>query len=343
MKQRRIGRTGLKVSEICLGTMTFAGQSDEATSFRILDRAFERGVTFIDTADAYPIPPEPETAGPHRGGDRALACRGARAAAPDRAGDEVPHPGRPWSERPGALASPYPGRVRCQSSAAADRLRSISTRPTCPTRRRRSTRHCAPSTIWFARARFATSVVRIIRPGSLPLALSMSERQGWARYDCVQPRYNVLYREIENELLPLCRDQGVGVIVYNPLAGGLLTGKHRSESGPEPGTSLYARAQRASSTATATGTLPSSRRSRRLKSYCEQRGWSLATASVAWVLRTAGNHVGDRRGQPARAARGHARWRRVSSSTTRRERYSTRSGGRFRGGRSRDSIAGRLH
>ena len=63
MQQRRMGCTGLKVSEICLGTMTFAGQCDEATSIRILDRAFERGVTFIDTADAYPIPPEPETAG----------------------------------------------------------------------------------------------------------------------------------------------------------------------------------------------------------------------------------------------------------------------------------------
>src|SRR5271156_4230166 len=59
MKQRRMGRTGLKVSEICLGTMTFAGQSDETKSFRILDVATDRGVTFIDTADAYPIPPDP--------------------------------------------------------------------------------------------------------------------------------------------------------------------------------------------------------------------------------------------------------------------------------------------
>ena len=63
MQQRRMGRTGLKVSNICLGTMTFAGQADEATSRKILDQAFEQGVTFIDTADAYPIPPEPETAG----------------------------------------------------------------------------------------------------------------------------------------------------------------------------------------------------------------------------------------------------------------------------------------
>src|SRR4051812_5295040 len=63
MKTRRLGRTGLKVSEICLGTMTFGHQCDERTSFAILDRAAERGVTFIDTADAYPVPPTPETAG----------------------------------------------------------------------------------------------------------------------------------------------------------------------------------------------------------------------------------------------------------------------------------------
>src|SRR5262250_3202947 len=63
MKHRALGRSGLKVSEICLGTMTFGHQCDEATSFAILDRATERGVTFIDTADAYPVPPTPETAG----------------------------------------------------------------------------------------------------------------------------------------------------------------------------------------------------------------------------------------------------------------------------------------
>src|SRR5262252_7789775 len=63
MKVRRLGNTGLKVSEICLGTMTFGHQSDERTSFAILDRAAERGVTFLDTADAYPVPPTPETAG----------------------------------------------------------------------------------------------------------------------------------------------------------------------------------------------------------------------------------------------------------------------------------------
>src|SRR5260370_18007469 len=63
LETRRLGQTGLKVSAICLGTMTFGHQCDEATSFAILDRATAGGVTFLDTADAYPVPPTPETAG----------------------------------------------------------------------------------------------------------------------------------------------------------------------------------------------------------------------------------------------------------------------------------------
>ena len=63
MKTHRLGNTGLKVSEICLGTMTFGHQCDERTSFAIMDRAAEAGVYFFDTADAYPVPPSPDTAG----------------------------------------------------------------------------------------------------------------------------------------------------------------------------------------------------------------------------------------------------------------------------------------
>src|SRR5436309_2527218 len=63
MKLRRLGNTGLKVSEICLGTMTFGAQCDEAASFAILSRAADGGVTFIDTADVYPVPPDISTAG----------------------------------------------------------------------------------------------------------------------------------------------------------------------------------------------------------------------------------------------------------------------------------------
>ena len=67
-------------------------------------------------------------------------------------------------------------------------------------------------------------------------ALGRSEVLGVARFDSVQPRYNLLFRQIERDLLPLCRDEGIGVIPYNPLAGGLLSGKHRRDSGPTAGT-----------------------------------------------------------------------------------------------------------
>jgi 1-deoxyxylulose-5-phosphate synthase len=67
-------------------------------------------------------------------------------------------------------------------------------------------------------------------------AIGRSETLGLARFDSVQPRYNLLFRQIERELLPMCQEEGVGVIPYNPLAGGLLSGKHRQEAGPTAGT-----------------------------------------------------------------------------------------------------------
>ena len=283
MQERRMGRTGLKVSEICLGTMTFAGQCDQATSFQILDVAAERGVTFLDTADAYPIPPDPETAGRTEEVHRPLAGPGRRHAGnrsswPPSAGSRSVtdpmirgcHAGISW----------LPARP---ASAGCVPIRSISTRPIHPTPRRRSMRPCAPSTTWSGPARSATWAARITRPGSSRWQSRTSEQHGWARYDCVQPRYNVLYREIETELLPMCRDQGVGVIVYNPLAGGFLSGKHSPQAAPQPDTRF---------SLGASGALYRDRYWHaaqfeavdRLKTYCEQRGWNLATASVAWVL-----------------------------------------------------------
>jgi len=66
-------------------------------------------------------------------------------------------------------------------------------------------------------------------------AIGRSEAMNIVRFDSVQPRYNLLFREIERELLPLCGEEGIGVIPYNPLAGGLLTGKHSRDAGPEEG------------------------------------------------------------------------------------------------------------
>jgi aryl-alcohol dehydrogenase (NADP+) len=123
------------------------------------------------------------------------------------------------------------------------------------------------------------------RAWELAKALRIAERLGTARFDSIQPRYNLLHREIETELLPLCRDEGLGVIVFNPLAGGMLTGKHRPGADPDPegrfGERLGATAetyrkrywQQESLEAVA-----------RLKPLFEARGRPLASVAVAWVL-----------------------------------------------------------
>ena len=105
MEIRRMGRTGLKVSEICLGTMTFGHQCDERTSFAIMDKAAEQGVNFIDTADVYPVPPTPETAGRT---EEIVGSWLTGQARPLRAGDQVPHARRPRAQRRGAVAPAHP-------------------------------------------------------------------------------------------------------------------------------------------------------------------------------------------------------------------------------------------
>src|SRR5262249_5278775 len=116
------------------------------------------------------------------------------------------------------------------------------------------------------------------------LGLGLSARHGWARCDSVQPRYNLLHRDIEAELLPLCRDQGVGVIVYNPLAGGFLSGKYRRPDDAPPPNTRFVLGK--------TGDLYRERywhqaqfdAVERLRQFFEPRGKALTTVAVAWVL-----------------------------------------------------------
>jgi aryl-alcohol dehydrogenase (NADP+) len=286
MQQHRMGRTGLKVSEICLGTMTFAGQCDEATSSRILDVAAERGVTFIDTADAYPIPPDPETSG------RTEEVIGRWLAAPlSRRHQFIVAtkcrirvglgPNDQGLSRRHILAA-CEASLRRLRTDYIDLYQAHLPDPETPID---ETLRAFDDLVRSGKVRYAGC--SNYSAWQLALALGTSEKHGWARFDCVQPRYNVLFREIETELLPLCRDQGVGVIVYNPLAGGLLTGKHNGDAPPEPGTrfSLGASGElyrdrywhKAQFEAVAS-----------LTGFCQRRGWNLATASVAWVLQQPG-------------------------------------------------------
>jgi 1-deoxyxylulose-5-phosphate synthase len=281
MDHRRLGRTGLKVSEICLGTMTFAGQSDEAASLAILDAATERGVTFLDTADAYPIPPSPETSGrTEEVIGRWLSRRGRRddLILATKCAIRVGHgPNDAGLSRRHILAA-CEASLRRLGVEHIDLYQAHQPDPETPID---ETLRAFDDLVRSGKVRYVGC--SNYRAWQLALALGVSEREGLARYDCVQPRYNLLYREFEPELLPLCRDQGIGVIVYNPLAGGLLSGKHQPDAPPPAGTRF---------TLGAAGELYRARywqsaqfeAVRTLSEFCRGRGLSPATVSVAWVL-----------------------------------------------------------
>ncbi len=232
MKIHRLGRTGLKVSEICLGTMTFGHQCDEKASFAIMNKAAEKGVTFIDTADVYPVPPSPETAGRTEEfvgrwlkgqRDRYVLATKCRMRVGHEANDEG------LSRR--HIMKAVEDSLRRLQTDYIDLYQVHSPDPETP----------LEETLRALDDLVRQGKVRYLGCSNFPawqaaLALGISGLHDWSRFDCVQPRYNLLYREIETELLPLCRDQGLGVIVFNPLAGGFLTGRYQSLETPPPGT-----------------------------------------------------------------------------------------------------------
>jgi aryl-alcohol dehydrogenase-like predicted oxidoreductase len=278
VKLRHLGRTGLKVSEICLGTMTFGHQCDEETSFAILNKAAEQGVFFIDTADVYPVPPSPETAGRTEEivgkwlegkRDQYVLATKCRMRVGHGANDE-------GLSRRHVLKAAEDSLRRLRTDFI-DLYQAHSPDPFTP----------LEETIRAFDDLVRQGKVRYVGSSNHPawqvaLGLGISARQGLARFDCVQPRYNLLYREIETELLPLCRDQGLGVIPYNPLAGGFLSGKYRSPE-PVPGTRF---------TLGKTGDLYRERYWQQaqfeavdqLRRFFEPRGKSLVQVAIAWVL-----------------------------------------------------------
>ena len=284
MKIRRLGNTGLKVSEVCLGTMTFGHQCDEATSFAILDRAAAGGVTFVDTADAYPVPPTPETAGRTEEivgqwlqgrRDRfvlATKCRIRVGPGPNDEGLSRKH-----------VLEAADASLRRLRTDTIDLYQAHAPDPDTPLE---ETLRAFDDLVRWGKVRYVGC--SNYPAWQVALALGVSDRLGLARWQCVQPRYNLLYREIESELLPLCRDQGLGVIPYNPLAGGFLTGKYPSVDKPPPPNTRFALGK--------TGELYRGRywqqaqlaAVQRLQAFFEPRGKKVATVAVAWVLAQAG-------------------------------------------------------
>jgi aryl-alcohol dehydrogenase-like predicted oxidoreductase len=279
MRHIRLGRTGLQVSRLCLGTMTFGLQCDEPASVAILDRAAAGGITFLDAADVYPLGGTVDTVGRTEeilgrwlGSRRhdfvvATKCAGAMSARPWDRGASRKH-----------ILDAIEGSLRRLRTDYVD-LYQIH--------------HPDPETPMDETLRALDDVVRVGKARhvgcsnyaawQVARALGRSEAQGLARFDSVQPRYNLLFRQIERELLPLCAAEGIGVIPYNPLAGGFLSGKHRREAGPTAGTRF--------TLGTAAGRYQDRYWHERefatveeLRPLAAAAGMSVAQMAVAWVL-----------------------------------------------------------
>ncbi len=233
MNYRRLGRTGLKVSELCLGTMQFGWSADEATSFAVMDAFVGAGGNLIDTADIYSRWAEGNPGGvSEQIIGRWMKARGNR----DAIVLATKARGRMW-DGPNGEGLSRGHLIR----ACEDSLRRLDT----DTIDLYQTHFFDAETPIDETLRALDDLVRAGKvryvgcsnyPGwRLAKALWASDKLGLARYDSLQPHYNLASRaEFERELKPLCEEEGVGVIPYSPLAGGFLTGKYRREPGGLP-------------------------------------------------------------------------------------------------------------
>lgn len=278
MEHVRLGRTGLRVSRLCLGTMTFGLQCDEPTSFAILDKAAEAGITFLDTADAYPVAGDLSTVGRTeeiigrwfrgRRDEYVVATKGF-----GRMGE------RPWQQGNSRkhLIEAVDGSLRRLQTDYLDLYQLHSFDPETP----------VDETLGALDDLVRSGKVRYLGVSNwlayqLARALGRSEVLRVARFDSLQPRYNLLFRQIERELLPLCAEEGVGVIPYNPIAAGMLSGKHQPGA-PTEGTRFTL------------GSAGETYRGRywheaafeaveRLRPLAAEAGLPMVTMAVAWVL-----------------------------------------------------------
>jgi aryl-alcohol dehydrogenase-like predicted oxidoreductase len=256
MEYRKLGHTGLKVSELCMGTMQFGWTADEDLSHKILNQAFEAGLNFIDTADIYS-----RWADGNPGGVSETII-GSWIKKFDIPRDQV------------VIATKVRGQMgEGPNDQGLSRLYILNA--VDASLQRLGTDYIdLYQTHWFDDEvpieETLTALDDLVRQGKvryigasnypawrLMRALWTSDVRGLARYDSLQPHYNIIGRqEFERELADVCRTYGIGVIPYSPLAGGFLTGKYRKD---EP--------------------LPESARAEGTKNrYFNERGWSILEA-----------------------------------------------------------------
>lgn len=223
MQYRNLGRAGVKVSPLCLGTMMFGGQTNEADATRIIHKALDLGINFVDTANSYNAGASEVVVGKalaDRRGRVVLATKGRQkmGEGPNESGGSRLHLMHELNQSLRRLGVDY---VDIYYFHAPDYQAPIE-----------ETLRALDDMVRSGKVHYiACSNFRAWR---LCEALWTSDKLNLHRFACVQPLYNIFNRDIEVELLPLCREHGLGVVSYSPLARGILTAKYKpGEAFPE--------------------------------------------------------------------------------------------------------------
>lgn len=268
MEYRQLGRSGMRVSVVGLGANQFGGKVDAKGTERIIHRALDLGINFIDTADIYTGGRSEETIGAALKGRRAEAVLATKMAG--RTGDGPNDSG----------ASRW--RIMRQVEISLKRLQTDYIDlyqihwfdPLTPIE---ETMRALDDLVRSGKVRYIGA--SNFAAWQMCRANDLAERYGWTPFVTIQPHYHMFEREVERELLPYCRAFGVGVIPYFPLAGGFLTGKYQKGEAPP-------KDSRGASSPYVQGYFTERNFAilEELKAFAAEHGRSVAELAIAWLL-----------------------------------------------------------
>jgi aryl-alcohol dehydrogenase-like predicted oxidoreductase len=272
MQYKKVGRTGLKVSAFGIGTMYFGNQIIEPDAINVIDTAFEKGINFIDTANAYSGGRSEEIVGKAIKNKRhavVLATKVAhkQGSGPNDVGLSHEH-----------IITAFENSLRRLNTDYVDMYYAHIPDYTTPIE---ETLRAFDILVKQGKVRYIAC--SNYRAWQLMKALWVSDHFDLPRFDCIQSPYNLLTRDIEYELLPCCANEGVGVTVYNPLAAGLLTGKYDFNKAPAPN-NRFGREKTGDRERELYWSPVNFQAITHLKQITDAHGRNLAQFSLAWIL-----------------------------------------------------------
>lgn len=270
IRHKSLGTSGLKVSEFCLGTMTFGGPTPLADAQRIVDHAADNGVNFIDTANTYEKGRSEEVVGQVIKARRSHWVLATKLAQPTG---------------PGPNDRGLSRRHMIEATDASLKRLGVDHIDITYTHR------VDPSVPWTEVARSFGDLIRAgklrfwgisnVRGWHIPVIIQACREAGAPPPVVLQPYYNLLNRQPEVEVLPAARAMGLGVACYSPIARGVLAGKYRPGSNADPDTRAGRQDRRMMETEWRPESLAVAEK---LKAHAERKGHSLVALAIAWVL-----------------------------------------------------------